>query len=42
MTITMKDGRKLTKLVEKVRGSPGNPMTRDELIAKLKTMGVVG
>jgi 2-methylcitrate dehydratase PrpD len=34
VTITMKDGRKLTKLVDKVRGSPGNPMTRDELIAK--------
>ena len=34
VTITMKDGRKLTKLVEKVRGSPGNPMTRDELLDK--------
>jgi 2-methylcitrate dehydratase PrpD len=34
VTITMKDGRKLTKMVDKVRGSPGNPMTRDELIAK--------
>jgi 2-methylcitrate dehydratase PrpD len=34
VTITMKDGRKLTKMVEKVRGSPGNPMTRDELVAK--------
>jgi 2-methylcitrate dehydratase PrpD len=34
VTITMKDGRKLTKLVEKVRGSPGNPMTRAELLDK--------
>ena len=34
VTLTMKDGRKLTKLVEKVRGSPGNPMTRDELLEK--------
>jgi 2-methylcitrate dehydratase PrpD len=34
VTLTMKDGRKLTKTVDKVRGSPGNPMTRDELIAK--------
>ena len=34
VTITMKDGRKLTKLVEKVRGSPGNPMTRNELLDK--------
>jgi 2-methylcitrate dehydratase PrpD len=34
VTITMKDGRKLTRTVDKVRGSPGNPMTRDELLAK--------
>ena len=34
VTITMNDGRKFTKTVDKVRGSPGNPMTRDELIAK--------
>jgi 2-methylcitrate dehydratase PrpD len=36
VTITMKDGRKLTKMVEKVRGSPGNPLTRDELLAKYR------
>ncbi len=36
VTITMKDGRKLTKLVEKVRGSPGNPMTREELLGKYR------
>jgi len=34
VTITMKDGRKFTEMVEKVRGSPGNPMTRDELLGK--------
>lgn len=34
VTITMKDGRKLTRTVDKVRGSPGNPMTRDELLSK--------
>jgi 2-methylcitrate dehydratase PrpD len=34
VTITLKDGRKVTKTVDKVRGSPGNPMTRDELLAK--------
>jgi 2-methylcitrate dehydratase PrpD len=34
VTITMKDGRRLAKTVDKVRGSPGNPMTRDELLAK--------
>jgi 2-methylcitrate dehydratase PrpD len=32
----MKDGRKLTNVVEKVRGSPGNPMTRDELLGKYR------
>jgi 2-methylcitrate dehydratase PrpD len=36
VTITMKDGRKLTKEVEKVRGSPGNPMTRDEFLGKYR------
>ena len=36
VTITMKDGRKFTKTVEKVRGSPGNPMTRDELLSKYR------
>ena len=36
VTITMKDGRKFAKTVEKVRGSPGNPMTRDELLGKYR------
>ncbi len=36
VTITMKDGRKFTKQVDKVRGSPGNPMTRDELLDKYR------
>lgn len=36
VTITMQDGRKFTRLVEKVRGSPGNPMTRDELLGKYR------
>ena len=36
VTITMKDGRKFAKAVEKVRGSPGNPMTRDELLGKYR------
>jgi 2-methylcitrate dehydratase PrpD len=33
----MKDGRKFTRTVEKVRGSPGNPMTRDELVGKYRS-----
>ena len=37
VTITMTDGRTFTKLVEKVRGSPGNPITRDELVDKYRS-----
>ena len=37
VTITMKDGSKFIKAVDKVRGSPGNPMTRDELLEKYRT-----
>ena len=36
VTITMQDGRKFTKVVDAVRGSPGNPMTRDELLDKYR------
>ena len=36
VTIALKDGRKFTKQVDAVRGSPGNPMTRDELLGKYR------
>lgn len=36
VTITMNDGRTFTRTVDKVRGSPGNPMTRDELVEKYR------
>lgn len=36
VTITLRDGRSFTRSVEKVRGSPGNPMTRDELVGKYR------
>ena len=36
VTIAMKDGRTFTRLVERVRGSPGNPMSRDELVGKYR------
>lgn len=36
VTIAMKDGRKFTETVDKVRGSPENPMTRDELLDKYR------
>lgn len=36
VTITMKDGRKFTKQVDKVRGSPHNLMTREELLEKYR------
>ncbi len=34
VAIVMKDGRRFTNQVDKVRGSPGNPMTRAELLEK--------
>ena len=37
VTITLKDGRKLTKQVDKVLGSPGNPMSRDQLLGKYRS-----
>ena len=36
VTIIMNDGRRFTQAVEKVRGSPGNPMSRDELLGKYR------
>ena len=36
VTIRLKDGRSFSKTVDKVRGSPGNPLTRDELLAKYR------
>ena len=36
VTIAMKDGRKFTKTVDKVRGSAENPLTRDELLDKYR------
>jgi 2-methylcitrate dehydratase PrpD len=36
VTIVMKDGRTYTKQVDNVRGSPGNPMTREELLGKYR------
>ena len=36
VTIRMRDGRSFTRTVDKVRGSPGNPMTRDELLDKYR------
>lgn len=36
VTIRMNDGRTFNRMVEKVLGSPGNPMSRDELVAKYR------
>ena len=36
VTIRMQDGRTFTRTVDKVRGSPGNPMTREELLDKYR------
>jgi 2-methylcitrate dehydratase PrpD len=32
--VTLTDGSQLTQRVDNVRGTPENPMTRDEIIAK--------
>jgi 2-methylcitrate dehydratase PrpD len=36
--VTLTDGTKLTERVESVRGTPENPMTRDEVIAKCRDL----
>jgi 2-methylcitrate dehydratase PrpD len=36
VTITMKDGQTFSRQVDNVRGSPGNPITRDELVDKYR------
>jgi 2-methylcitrate dehydratase PrpD len=36
--VTLTDGTKLTERVEAVRGTPENPMTRDEVVAKARDL----
>jgi 2-methylcitrate dehydratase PrpD len=36
--VTLNDGTKLTERVESVRGTPENPMTRDEVMAKCRDL----
>jgi 2-methylcitrate dehydratase PrpD len=36
--ITLNDGTKLTERVEAVRGTPENPMTREEVVAKCRDL----
>ena len=36
--VTLNDGTKLTERVESVRGTPENPMTRDEIVAKSRDL----
>jgi len=36
--VTLNDGTKLTERVESVRGTPENPMTRDEVVAKARDL----
>jgi 2-methylcitrate dehydratase PrpD len=36
--VTLNDGTKLTERVEAVRGTPENPMTRDEIISKCRDL----
>ena len=36
--VTLNDGTKLTERVESVRGTPENPMTREEVVAKARDL----
>jgi 2-methylcitrate dehydratase PrpD len=36
--VTLTDGTKLTEHIKAVRGTPENPMTRDEIIAKSRDL----
>lgn len=36
VTVTMNDGRTFNRMVEKVLGSPGNPMSREQLVGKYR------
>jgi len=36
--VTLKDGRQLSERVDAVRGTPENPMPRDEVIAKARDL----
>jgi len=36
--VTLTDGTQLSERVEHVRGTPENPMTRDEVIAKAREL----
>jgi 2-methylcitrate dehydratase PrpD len=38
--VTLSDGTRLTERVESVRGTPRNPMTRDEIVAKARDLMV--
>jgi 2-methylcitrate dehydratase PrpD len=36
--VTLNDGTKLTERVETVRGTPENPMSREEVVAKARDL----
>jgi 2-methylcitrate dehydratase PrpD len=38
VTLTLADGSHLTQRVDNVRGTPENPMTRDEVVAKSRDL----
>ena len=38
LEVTLTDGTKLTRRVDNVRGTPENPMTRDEVVAKARDL----
>jgi 2-methylcitrate dehydratase PrpD len=38
LEVTLADGTRLIRRVDNVRGTPENPMTRDEIIAKARDL----
>ena len=38
VNVSFADGSRLTQRVDKVRGTPENPMTRDEVVAKARDL----
>jgi 2-methylcitrate dehydratase PrpD len=38
VNVTLEDGSRLTQRVDNVRGTPENPMTRDEIVAKARDL----
>ncbi len=38
ITVKLKDGRKYTKIVDQIKGGPGNPLSKEELAARVRAL----